>query len=223
MAGTQRLLAIAMAVFLANIPARAKPDALGIIVLADRASLDSQAASEGTTVFDGDRLSTVAGGRLRLRIGEAFLDLTAESSVVVHHNTTPVARDFEAELLSGAVVLSATAGSAAEIVASSAHVRPAAATRGVVQVGIVGPRELLVFAQLGPAEISYQGESAAIAEGKSYRVLLNASEDGAPGDQSAKKPQKHGKALLLIPVVIGVATGIAVWLNLKGEESPDRP
>lgn len=159
MAGTQRLLAIAMAVFLANIPARAKPDALGIIVLADRASLDSQAASEGTTVFDGDRLSTVAGGRLRLRIGEAFLDLTAESSVVVHHNTTPVARDFEAELLSGAVVLSATAGSAAEIVASSAHVRPAAATRGVVQVGIVGPRELLVFAQLGPAEISYQGKA----------------------------------------------------------------
>ncbi|MFI5092117.1 MAG: hypothetical protein ACHQIK_01620 [Candidatus Acidiferrales bacterium] len=64
MAGTQRLLAIAMAVFLANIPARAKPDALGIIVLADRASLDSQAASEGTTVFDGDRLSTIAGGRL---------------------------------------------------------------------------------------------------------------------------------------------------------------
>ena len=223
MAGTQRLLAIAMAVFLANIPARAKPDALGIIVLADRASLDSQAASEGTTVFDGDRLSTVAGGRLRLRIGEAFLDLTAESSVVVHRSTTPVAGDFEAELLSGTVVLSATAGSAAEIVASAARVRPAAATRGIVQVEIVGPRELIVFARLGPTQIYYQGESATIAEGKSYRVLLNASEDGAPGAEGGKRAQKHGKALLLIGVAVAAATGIAVWRDLKGAESPDHP
>jgi hypothetical protein len=51
MAGTQRLLAIAMAFSLAGIPISAKPDALGIVVLADHASLGSQAASEGTTVL----------------------------------------------------------------------------------------------------------------------------------------------------------------------------
>jgi hypothetical protein len=212
-----------MAVFVANVPKSGKPDALGIVVQADRAILDSIAASEGTTVFDGDRLSTSAGGRMRLRIGEAILDLTADSGVVVHHNTARVAREFEAELLSGTVVLSETPGSAGEIVASSAHVRPAAETRGVVEVELVGPRELIVCARLGPAQISYQGESATIAGGKSYRVLLKSSEDGAPGDHSGMRPQKHGKALVLIAVAVAAATGIAVWLDWRGSESPDRP
>lgn len=223
MAGSQRLLAIAMAVFFANDPGRAKADALGVVVLADRASLDSTAASEGTTVFDGDRLSTSAGGRMQLRIGEALLDLTADSSVVVHHNTTRVARDFEAELFLGTVVLSETPGSAAEIVASSAHVRPAAETRGVVEVDLVGPRELIVCARLGPAQISYQGERATIAGGKSYRVLLKSSEDGAAGDASGKEPGKRGKALVLIAVGVAAATAIIVWRETRGVESPDRP
>lgn len=223
MAGTQRLLAIAMAVFFANDPGRAKPEALGIVVLADRASLDSIAASEGTTVFDGDRLSTSAGGRMQLRIGEALLDLTGDSSVVVHHIKVRVARDFEAELFSGTVVLSETPGSAAEIVASSAHVRPAAETRGVAEVQLVGPRELIVCARLGPAQISYQGESATIAGGKSYRVLLKSSEDGPPGDPGGKRPQKRGKALVLIAVGVAAATAIIVWRETRGVESPDRP
>jgi hypothetical protein len=68
MAGTQRLLAITMAFSLAGIPRSAKPDALGIVVLADHTSSDFQAASEGTTVYDGDWLSTEAGGSLRLLI-----------------------------------------------------------------------------------------------------------------------------------------------------------
>lgn len=223
MAGTQRLLAIAMAVFFANVPGRAKPDALGIVVLADRASLDSIATSEGTTVFDGDRLSTSAGGRMRLRIGEALLDLTEDSSVVVHYNTARVARDFEAELISGTAVLSETPGSAAEIVARSARVRPAAETRGVVEVKLVGPRELIVCARLGPAQISYQGESATIAGGKSYRVLLKPSEDGAGGDPSGREPAKRGKALVLIAVGVAAATAIIVWRETRGTESPDRP
>jgi hypothetical protein len=60
MAGTQRLLAITMAFSLAGIPRSAKPNALGILVQADHASLGFQAASEGTTVYDGDRLTTEA-------------------------------------------------------------------------------------------------------------------------------------------------------------------
>jgi hypothetical protein len=83
MAGTQRLLAITMAFSLAGIPRSAKPNALGIVVQADHASLRSQAASEGTTVYDGDRLSTAAGGSLRLLMGEAMLYVTEQSNVIV--------------------------------------------------------------------------------------------------------------------------------------------
>jgi hypothetical protein len=143
--------------------------------------------------------------------------------MAVHHSATRVARDFEAELFSGTVVLSETSGSAAEIVASSAHVRPAAETRGVVEVELVGPRELIVRARLGPAQISYQGESATIAGGKSYRVLLKSSEDGAAGDPSGREPAKRGKALVLIAVGVAAAVSIIVWRETRGAESPDRP
>jgi hypothetical protein len=84
MTGTQRLLAITMAFFLAGIPGSGKADALGFVVLADHANSGSQAATEGTTIYDGDRLSTEAGGSLRIQAGEAFVYLPDQSCVVVH-------------------------------------------------------------------------------------------------------------------------------------------
>jgi hypothetical protein len=95
--------------------------------------------------------------------------VTEQSSVIVHKDVNTVAKEFEAELVSGAAVLSVTAGTAAEIVAGSARVRPIAETRGIVQVRLVGPHELFAFARRGPAQICYRGESETIAEGKSYR------------------------------------------------------
>ena len=226
MAGTQRLLAIAMAFFTTGIPGSGKADALGMVVLADRARLGSMDAAEGTTIYDGDRLSTGAGGSLRLRVGEAIVNLTEQSCVIVHEDASRAAKAFEAELVSGAVALSKTAGTAAEIVASSARIQPVAETRGVVQVRLVGPHELMVFAQVGPAQIWYRGESETIAEGKSYRVLLNASDDSASEGQVPKNPGKDGKAIVVIAVAGLTAAGVAVlWGggSGKGVESPDRP
>jgi hypothetical protein len=226
MVGTQRLLAIAMAFFTTGIPGSGKADALGMVVLADHARLGSLDAAEGTTIYDGDRLSTGAGGSLRLMVGEAIVNLTEQSCVIVHEDASRVAKEFEAELVSGAVVLSEPAGPAAEILASSARIRPTAGMRGVVQVRLVGPRELIVFAQVGPAQIWYRGESETIAEGKSYRVLLNASDDSTSAAQGPKKPMKGGKGIVLIVVGALTATGVAVlWGGGSGKpvESPDRP
>jgi hypothetical protein len=225
MAGIQRLLAIAMAFGLAGSPGKAKPDALGVVVQADHASLGSQAASEGTTIYDGDWLSTDAVGSLRLLIGEAMLHLTDQSSMVVRRDANLGAKAFEAELVSGTVVLSSAAGTSGEIVASSARVRAIGGGRGLVQVRLVGPYELIVSARRGPAQISYRGESETIAEGKSYRVMLNASEDGAPGGSDAKTSGKGSKAILLIAAGAAAAAGIAALGRgkKKGMESPDRP
>lgn len=210
MAGIQRLLAVAMAFLLMGHTGNGKPDALGMVVLADHARLGSEAAAEGTTIYDGDRLSTDADGSMRFMVGGAIAYLPNQSCVALHRGAAP--KEFEAELVSGTVVLSVTTGSVAEIVASSARVRPVSETRGVVQVGIIGPHELIVFAQRGPAQISYRGETETIAEGKSYRVLLNNSDDDAPADQSARKTGKRGKALVLIVVGVTAAAGIAaLW------------
>jgi hypothetical protein len=225
MAGTQRLLAIAMAFSLAGAPSRAKPDALGIVVRADRARLGAQAASEGTTIYDGDRLSTAAGGSLRLLIGEAMMDVAEQSSVILRRDANLPAKEFAAELVSGTAEISVTAGATGEIVASGARVRAMGETRGVVRVQIVAPYTLIVYAERGPAQISYHGETETIAEGKSYRVLLNPSDDDAAGEQGAKKSGKRGKALVVIAIAAATAAGVAVlWRSTgKGLESPDRP
>jgi hypothetical protein len=225
MAGTQRLLAIAISFSLAGIPGRAKPDALGIIAQADHANLGSQAASEGTTIFDGDRLTTGERGSLRLLLGETMLYLGEQSSVIVHNDTSRAAKHFVAELVSGAVVLSATDATLGEIVASSARVRSIAETRGVVQVRLIAANELIVLARRGPAEICYRGECETVPEGKSYRVLLNASDDASPGTVGAASPGKASKTLILIGVGAATAASIAAtWGGgQRGVESPDKP
>ena len=226
MAGTQRLLAIAMAFSLAGAPVSGKPGALGIIVQAELANLGSAAASNGTTIYDGDHLSTAAGGSLRVVAGEAMLYLTEQSSVIVREAADGAAKEFDAELLSGGIEFSVAAGTPAAITVGSARILPLGEKRGVVQVRRVGPNELIVFARQGPARISYQGESETIEEGKSYRVLLNPSEDGAAGggsagDENTKKAGKPNKALLVIAIaVIVIATIPPV---IKALESPDRP
>jgi hypothetical protein len=226
MPGTQRLLAITMTFFLAGIPSGGSADALGIVVLADHASSGSLAAAEGTTVFDGDRLTTEAGGSLRLQVGEALLSLPEQSCVVVHKGASGAVKEFEAELVSGTVVLSVAKGTDAEIAASGARVRPLGAPRGVAQVRLVKPSELVVFARKGPAAISYHGESETVEEGKWVRVLLNPDEDGGPDVQGAKHSGRRSKAFVI--VAVGAAAAGIVLLSRGGNggksvESPDHP
>jgi len=229
MAGTQRLLAIAMAFLLGGNSGSDKADTLGMVVLADHARLDSETATEGTTIFDGDRLSTDAAGSMRFMVGEAIVYLPDQSCVTLHKGASGTPMKFEAELVSGKVVLSVVAGTGGEIVASSARIRPIAETRGVVEVGIIGPHELIVFARRGPAQISYHGETETIPEGKSYRVMLNPSDGGTSEEQGPRNPSKGGKALVVIAVVGLTAAGVALlWRGSgkgsgRGVESPDRP
>ena len=231
MAGTQRLLAIAMAFLLGGNSGSGAADALGMVVLADHARLDSEAATEGTTIYDGDRLSTDAAGSMRFMVGEAIIYLPDQSCVTLHKGASGTPKKFEAELVSGKVVLSVVAGTGGEIVASSARIRPIAETRGVVEVGIIGPHELIVFARRGPAQISFRGETETITEGKSYRVRLNDLDDDASGVHGATRSGKHSKALVLIAIGAATAAGVALlWRSVDrgasqstGVESPDRP
>lgn len=226
MAGTQRLLAAVLTISTATVSGSGKPEALGVVVRAEHATLGSAAAAaEGTTVYDGDRVSTDEAGSARLRIGTAMLQLGDKSSVILHSDPGRKAQGSEAELLTGTASLSAAAGTDGEIVASGARVRTVSDTRGVVRVQRIGPFELIVFAQRGPAQISYRGDSETIPEGKSYRVLLNSSDDERTSGSGAKHPGKWRKALLLIAIPAGAA-GLIFWLSHeanKGVESPDRP
>lgn len=225
MAGTQRLLAAVLTISMANISGSGKPAALGLVVQAERATLGSAAAAEGTTIYDGDRISTNEEGSARLRIGAAMLQLGDKTSVILHSDAGREAKEFEAELLSGTASLSAATGTDGEIVASGARVRTISDVRGIVQVHRVRPYELIVFAQRGPAQISYREDKETIPEGKSYHVLLNPSDNEGTSGSGAKHSGKRRKALLLIAIPAGAAAlAFGLWHETtKGVESPDHP
>ena len=228
MAGTRRLLAMATAFSLTAPSANSsgKVDPLGIILQADQARLGSDAVSEGMTIYDGDRLSTGADGSLRLVAGGAMFSLQGQSDAVVRGDPNGATKELEAELVSGTGVLTVAVGARGEIVADGAGIRPVAEGQGAVQVRIVGPRELVVFARRGPWEISYRDESETIAEGKCYRVLLNPARDAGSAEPPPKRAGKRRKMLILIAIGAGVAA-IVLPTVLRGSgggvESPDRP
>jgi hypothetical protein len=224
MAGTQQLLAIAMAFLLTGIPGGGRPDVLGIIVQADHANLGSHAASGGTTVYDGDRLSTEAGGTLRLRSGGVMLYLEDESSVIVGNGTSSTAKEFKADLVTGTVLVSAAPGTGAEIVALAAHIRPEANASGVIQVRVLGEKELVVFARRGSAQLTYRDETETIPEGKRYRVLLDPVDDGGSTDKKVKAAAHRRKVFVLIGVAVGMTAATVPWWHPHQQyESPNRP
>jgi hypothetical protein len=225
MVGTQRLLAIAMSSLLAGIPGGAKPEVLGIIVVAEGASLSGGSASEGTSVYDGDRLSTEPGGALQLRSGGITLALSGASSVIVRTNASGAGKEFDAELASGTVTLSVAAEAAAEIEALGARIRPVTNGRIIVQVRIAGAKKLLVSARRGSVQVFYGEESEMILEGKSYYVLLDPEDGDNSKELSAKKAGKRGGALVLIAVAVAAAVvGTSIPMALRQQyESPDKP
>jgi hypothetical protein len=225
MAGTQRLLAIALSFLLAGIAVHAKPDVLGIVVGASGARLGAHSASEGTSVYDGDRLSTEAGGALRLRSGTSTLYLAEESCVVIHRNLNGTAGDFGAELVSGQAVLSIVAGSASEIVARGAIVTADSNGASIMQVKVLAAKELVIFARRGKARVSYREETEVILEGKTARVVLDPTDDAASKNRDKKKPPRKPRKALQVIIVGGAAVAAIIIPPIYGQryESPDRP
>ena len=231
---TTRLLATTLAVSLAGSPTPPHPDTLGVVTQARDANLGSGPVSPGTTLYDGDHLSTQGDGALTLRSGTSMLYLYRESRVTLRAIPNN-AKGTEADLSAGTLLFSASQVTAIDVCANDAHIRAAANVPTVGQVSITGPKTLYVFANHGALAISYHGESDVISEGESYRVVLDPPDDDSSkpdADPSTKKTTHRRKGLLLLLVGVGAAAaaagaaGAAMSTTLSTPtdyESPDQP
>ncbi len=207
-------------------PSRAKVIPLGMVTHAERAHVGEAEASLGSTVYDGDRLSTESGGVLRITSTALTLQLDTRSSVIVRRDPTP--EDMvQVELGSGTVIVSAAQASNIAVLADDAVIRPASHASTIAHIRVISPKELRVYAQRAPLNFSYHAESAVISEGAAYRVLLDPSDreiDAASeSGQGRKMPTKgHAEFVLL---AIGLAAGgvIPMMRHHHHVESPDRP
>jgi hypothetical protein len=219
-----RQFVVAWAAYLLALgPQPANPISLGVVIHADRAHVGEAVASEGSTIYEGDRLSTDSGGLMRIDSPALRLQLDAQSTVTLRRAATPQA-DIMAELASGTLVFSAARDSNVLIVADDAMIRPIPNAPVVAHVRVVNLRELRIYAQRGALEFSYHGDSQTIPEGAAYRVLLDP--DAQPSvtsepDQLGKSAPKHHPTFVLLG--IGAALGVAIPVLMHAFESPDSP
>src|SRR5260370_8491444 len=136
---SRHVLATVLALSLASEPSPARVAALGVVSHADRAHIGEVPASSGTTVYDGDRLSTEANGVLRLNAGTTALHLAPQTSLTVR--LTASGQSTQVELAAGMLVFSVANPPAVAVHANNAWIRPASSAPTVAHIRLVNPHQ----------------------------------------------------------------------------------
>ena len=228
MQGMRAMFAAAVSVSLAVGPAMGSPTAtaLGTVLTAERAHVGDVSAWVGTTVYAGDHLSTELQGSVQVRAGAArLLLLSASSAVVDDKEGTP-----SAKLLGGTATFSTGNAHAFTLYASTAAIRAQSDAPTIGQVTLLNEKELLVISKRGPLEVTVNGETQTVEDGKAYHVYLDPEmaqgPSGAGGTQGpggkGGSPQKAGKNYFMY-VVVGVTAIASAFAISEALESPSRP
>lgn len=199
-------------------PPDAHATALGVITQAQRANVDNNSATTGSTIFDGDLLSTERDGSLRVRVGSSQAYLFASGEAVLHQS----ADGFSANLSRGGLVLSSEPGQTFYLLADGATIQPSSSRPTVAQVTWVSPTELVVISRKGALQIQMGGETQTIADGASYEMVIDpaaASAASMPGAPQAKAPGQNKFRLLLLGTAI-LAIAVGTILAIESPWSP---
>ncbi len=163
-----------------------------------------------------------------MRTGAARLLLLSASTATVNDSEGSPS----AKLLHGTATFSTANAHAFILYASTAAIRPQSDTPTIGQVTYVNDKELLVTARRGGLMVTVENETQVVAEGKSYRVLLDPSAADAQepaGAGAGQGPTSHGggplkagrsRFLILATMLTAAGTGVAIYESL---ESPDHP
>lgn len=225
----RRLCALFLCLGLSGFPIWSETPALGTVTSAQKAYVGTANASPGSTVFDGDKLSTESAGVIQVRTKAARFQLV-QSGAAELSQTQGIPT---ATLLRGTAVFSTANSKAFLLHASIAEIRAETDAPTVGQVSIVGPKELLVRSSRGALAITVDGETKTIPEASAYRVILDPDADaraaepaqgprgaGTRGPAGAPHPGGQNRFLL---VAVAIAIPLAIIAVHEALESPDRP
>jgi hypothetical protein len=227
-----RLIAVLVSVsLLGGSGVLARVAVFGVVTQAHRATLSSGIVSAGASLYDGDTLATDVDGALTLRAAASMIHLGGQSRATLWA-PAGIAKYAQLDLGAGTVIFSIPQAAAIEIRADGASIR-AAAESTFGQITIINPTTFEIYARRGGLRIQYRDETEAIAEGLSYRVVLDASNDDdsstrtAPGEKPKPvKATSHKRKRIVLTAIGGTAAGAASAIPmavLNDYESPDHP
>jgi hypothetical protein len=212
-------------------PTDADVETLAIVVASHSATLGNGIASDGATLFNGDRLVTAPNGGLSLRSGDAMLYMAGSTQVTLHRsqsrNPTIKKSLIRANVTSGSVSFSLSPDQYFLVSAQGALIGPAAPMPTLGEITILDARSFEIRARRGPLKIVYFDDSEVIPEGKSYRVELAGPDSPNPTQPPIKtRPHPSGRRRFILLFLIGTAaiaaTGASVGY-VQSVESPDCP
>jgi hypothetical protein len=195
--------------------ARSAP--IGAILQATRDKGEIDRASEGTTIYDGDSLTTGGTNTMLARLGGPQMFLISNSAVVVHG----IANGFSATLTSGTIAASAGKGQTFQLMADGLTVQPFGAAPAVARMTLINATQVELTSEKGVLQVSMGDETDTIEEGKSYRLELEpeAEPNSAQSGKGTTPAGKNRFKKIAIIVLLGAAS-IITWRALV---SPDAP
>lgn len=202
-------------------PSQVAGQTLATVTQASAALLDHAAASVGSTVYPDDTLETDSTGSLRLRFREAQLYMQPDSTTNLEKSETGLLR---ARLTRGAMGFASGTNDRVEIDAIEIAIRSRLGVPAHGRVTWVKADELTVESIHGDFDITFDGVTQTIADGKSYRALISQDKAKLEGNeaQAKRSPRKALKLLLIIGAVAGGAVG-GLYINHVFTESPSDP
>jgi len=208
----RRSLATILVFLLAGIPVRGQSASLGVVTQSSLGHLNNANASVGSTIYNGDRLSTEAGGTLGVRFGSVQLVLSENSAIFVGQEGLT----FTAALQQGSVAFNIESGGVLRLTAADVRVRTQSSAPTAGQMTLENCA-VVVTSRVQALEVTAGKETKIVETGQSYRVSL----DTGCGKQTSRGPlpAAHSR-FFLIPVIFGVPIVPAI---LEAFESPDRP
>ena len=221
------LSALVLLLGLTGLPLRSETPALGTVMLAQKSYIGAANASAGSTVFDGDKLSTESTGVIQIFTKAARLQLVRSGAAQLS-DTQGIPT---ATLLRGVAVFSTANAKAFLLRASIAEIRAGSDAPTVGQVWMVSPKELRVQSMRGTLAVTVDGVTKLVPEATAYRVMLDPEApppeppqeaEGAGTKKKKKAVYVPGRSRVIYTVAVGIGA-VTVFAVHEAVESPDKP
>jgi hypothetical protein len=202
---------------LAAVPAIAGPSApVGIVTSAQHAAIGHVVATDGTSIYDNDTITTAHNGALRLQFGSSQMVLTGSTVVSLSKTDAGVI----ATVVSGAVRFSSVPGSPLEVRALKAVVVRAKGEQAAVgQLSVTGPTSFQIGSTKGDLDVAVNGVEHVVEASTAYNVSLDGDNGGGQNNRSPRAAGTSGGIWIAV-AAIAAGTAVAIWLAFR---SPSKP
>jgi len=175
---------------------------LAVVMAGQKALLGGVYVADGTSLFDGDTVSTQGKGSLRIRLGASQLFLGENSTLTLLRSE----RGVTAKLLGGTARFSGAAGMPIELLVLDVRIR-GKQDSAAGQVTMISKDEFQVGATSGALTVDVDGDVRTVDENTAFDATLSpAPDNGMPVGAG----RRRSLILWIIVALAAIGTAIAV-------------